>query len=89
MHLFKRKLLIRKRPKESDKPFIKTRHLPDQLTREGDEKRGERMVTRGRGEGEENFMQMDKDPLNPLSLCFIAGHTYRIVTTGRRAEERR
>ena len=35
---------------ESDKPFIKTRYLPDQLTREGDEKRGERMVTRGRGE---------------------------------------
>ena len=48
---------------ESDKPFIKTRHLPDQLTREGDEKRGERMVTRGRGEGEENFMQIDKDLL--------------------------
>ena len=48
---------------ESDKPFIKTHYLPDQLTQEGDKKRGERMVTRGRGEGEENFMQIDKDLL--------------------------
>ena len=26
---------------------------------------------------------------NPLSLCSIAGHTYRIMTRGRRGEERR
>ena len=39
-------------------------------------------------EGEENFMQTDKDLLTHY-LCFIAGHTYRIMTRGRRGEERR
>ena len=64
---------------------------------EGDEKRGDRMLTRGRGEerrgegeeigwqqeGEENLIPIDKDIFNPLFLCSIAGHTHRMVMRGR------
>ena len=28
-------------------------------------------------------MPIDKDLINPQSLCSIAGHTHRIVTRGR------
>ena len=55
---------------------------------EGDEKRGDRMLTRGRGEGEENLIPIDKDIFNPLSLCSIAGHTHGTVTRGGREERR-
>ena len=41
-----------------------SRHVVYQTSLHGREtRREERMVTRGRGEGEENFMQIDKDPL--------------------------
>ena len=43
------------------------------------------MATRGRGELYTNR----QGSFNPLSLCSIAGHTYRIMTRGRRGEERR
>ena len=39
------------------------------------------MLTRGRGE--ENLIPTDKDIFNPLSLCFIAGHTHGMVMRGR------
>ena len=32
-------------------------------------------------------MPIDKDLINPQSLCSIAGHTHRIVTRGRGGEE--
>ena len=46
------------------------------------EKRGDRMLTGGRGE---NLIPIDKDIFNPLSLCFIAGHTW----DGDKRERRR
>ena len=58
--------------------------------RRGEERRGRRgEETEWQQEGEENLIPIDKDIFNPLSLCFIAGHTYRIMTRGRPGEERR
>ena len=46
---------------------------------------GDKRERRRRGELYANR----QGPFNLLSLCFIAGHTYKIVTRGKRGEERR
>ena len=53
---------------------------------EGEEKERGRDGDERERRGEENFIPIDKDPFNPLSLCSIAGHIHGMVTRGRREE---
>ena len=55
--------------------------------RKREEKRGDRMVTRGRGE----LYTIRQEPFNPQSPCSIVGHTHRSDKreTRKRGEERR
>ena len=60
----------------------------------GEERRGERMVTRGRRDGDERETRRRRElytnrqgPFNSLSLRSIAGHMHGMVMRGRQGEE--